>query len=29
MVPGRSYVLEALIVGYDKMRTSVNLEPAK
>jgi hypothetical protein len=29
MVAGRSYVLEAMIVGYDKMRTTVNLEPAK
>jgi Intracellular proteinase inhibitor len=29
MVAGRSYVLEAMIVGYDKMRTTVNLEPLK
>jgi hypothetical protein len=29
MVAGRSYVLEAIIVGYDKMRTTVNLEPIK
>jgi intracellular proteinase inhibitor BsuPI len=29
MVAGRSYVLEAMIVGYDKMRTTINLEPIK
>ena len=29
MVAGRSYVLEAMIVGYDKMRTTVNLEPLR
>jgi Intracellular proteinase inhibitor len=29
MVAGRSYVLEAMIVGYDKMHMSVNLEPIK
>jgi hypothetical protein len=29
MVAGRSYVLEAMILGYDKMRTMVNLEPIK
>jgi hypothetical protein len=29
MVAGRPYVLEAIIVGYDKMRTTVNLEPIK
>jgi hypothetical protein len=29
MVAGRSYVLEAIIVGYDKMRTTVNLVPTK
>jgi hypothetical protein len=29
MVPGKSYALEAMIVGYDKIRTTVNLEPMK
>jgi Intracellular proteinase inhibitor len=29
MVAGRSYILEAMIVGHDKMQTTVNLEPIK
>jgi Intracellular proteinase inhibitor len=29
MVAGKSYVLDAMIVGYDQMRASVNIEPVK
>ncbi|MBV8174853.1 MAG: hypothetical protein JO151_09860 [Verrucomicrobia bacterium] len=28
MVPGRTYTLEALVVGYDRMRQTVQLTPA-